>query len=51
MLFGVTADAEDAAGHIDLAVEEAEGRNRKLMWKFGMAWVPLGWIPGNMYPV
>lgn len=51
MLFSAIIDTEDAAGHIDLAVEEAECRNRELIWVLDLAWVPLWWIPGNVYPV
>lgn len=51
MFFSATVDTEDTAGHIDFAVEEAEGRNRELICVFGLAWIPLRWIPGDVYPV
>lgn len=51
MLLRAAVDAQDTAGHLDLAVEEAEGRNGELVWVFGLAWVPLRRIPGDVYPV
>lgn len=51
MLLGVEVHAQDTAGHIDLAVEEAKGRNGELVWVFGLAGVPLRRIPGEVYPV
>lgn len=44
-------DIEDTAGHVDLAMVEAEVRNRELIWVFGLAWIPLRWVPDNVYPI
>lgn len=48
MFFGALVDIHDAAGKIDLAMEEAKTRYGKLIWMLRLTGIPLGRIPGNV---
>lgn len=51
MLFWILIDIQGAAGHIDLAMEKAEGWNGELIWVLCLAGVPLGRVPGDLHSV